>query len=147
MSLSHNAPGRCFHCGSVLVYAAMDCKFICTNAMCKKEQPGVPSEAEVRAADARPKFSSWPCHRTPGNQCNHHDCYQHLDHIPAGPLRFEPEEKVVVGNFGGDPYKVNQQMADEIMEVVNSYQGRVALASAIGVLEILKINLWSKHNG
>lgn len=211
MSLSSNAPGRCFHCDSVLVYAAKDCKFICTNTMCKKEQPGVetqrdrnarvstiaellatmsgdakwpdakgvPSEAEVRAADksragewfcpncethhaadmrcprsaiasieARRKFASWPCHLHEGVQCQHHECYQHLDQIPAGPLPSETDKpKVVTGHFPGTPYKVSGELAEELGEVIAKYRGRIGLAETLGVLEILKINLWSKHNG
>ena len=50
---------------------------------------------------------------------------------------------VVVGGFGGTPYRELANLHAELLGVINEREGRVSLSEVIGVLEIIKMELWT----
>lgn len=134
MTLTTNRPGRCEHCSSVLVYDHINGLHRCTNLQCAKRLLQV--EAPLWCPDCDQPFP----------RGTEHTCGP--KGVPSeAEMRAFDVGKVIQADFGGDPYKINAQLAEDLGKVVDSYIGRISLAAAIGVLEITKINLWSKHNG
>lgn len=56
-------------------------------------------------------------------------------------------EDVTVGNFGGEPYRELGEMLLELTAVVRKYNGRVPLAGAIGVLNLVQDELIKQATG
>lgn len=51
------------------------------------------------------------------------------------------QEKVIVGQFGGNPYQGLQEMQDDILRVIHQRDGTVPLSGVIGVLRLIEHTL------
>lgn len=43
---------------------------------------------------------------------------------------------------GGEHFAIEAELADRLRKIILEYDGRISLASAIGVLEVVKIELY-----
>lgn len=65
--------------------------------------------------------------------------------VGLDPAKPGTEETLIVGNFGGSPYKNIGNLQTDLEKVLERYRGMVSKAEAIGTLETVKLNLHGEN--